>query len=391
MSKTVAGFIQLAAVVAFIVLSLIASKALEAQKKPPSTNTAAERVLVVDAVPLEKTNYRIEFDTTAVIEAYADIDVVPEVSGRIEYVSPAFYEGGEFKKGDILFQVVKKDFELEVDRLQGLVAAAQTTLKLEEARRDSAVAEWKQVHGLNKDVPPLVAREPQVKEALLGLIAAEAQYNNAILDLQRTTFTLPFDGRVLSSQISVGSYVSAGQSVGQVIDKARLEVKASLQKQELDWLITGSIDENGDVDPDAIMVEVETDGRIKRYKGCINRLASSFDTRTRLANVTFGVCGDLAHVLPGSFAKVFIKGPVIEQAYAVPISALQKGGYIWGVNGGNTLSHFKPDILHSDDERVVFKADDLVFSKVITSKLSGPADGMVVNVRKSDETLQGKP
>ena len=78
------------------------------------------------------------------------------------------------------------------------MAQAQTAYNLQQAEADAALQDWKQLRG-DQEVPDLVARKPQMAEALANLNAAKASLATARLNLDRATFELPFDGRVVSS------------------------------------------------------------------------------------------------------------------------------------------------------------------------------------------------
>src|SRR5690606_3237290 len=110
--------------------------------------------------------------------------IVPEVSGRVVFVHAAFFEGGQFAAGEVLFKIDPRDFELEVARREAEVARAQTVLELAEAESSAALGEWKQIHG-KRPAPDLVARKPQMAEAAATLKSARAQLEEAKLRLER--------------------------------------------------------------------------------------------------------------------------------------------------------------------------------------------------------------
>jgi len=171
------GFIQLVLVILFIVGSFTISKALEFAKPKVQKSKGGERSIFVTPEIVTKQDYQIEFKVTGSISSRSEISVVPEVSGRVTNVNKSFFAGGKFKRNEILFEIEKLDFELEVQRLQAEVAKARTNLEIEQAESAAAISEWRMLSG-DKPIPALVSRNPQMKEAKANLDAAYALLKN---------------------------------------------------------------------------------------------------------------------------------------------------------------------------------------------------------------------
>jgi RND family efflux transporter MFP subunit len=363
-----AGLFQLVLVLVFIIGSFTLSKLLEINYQPPGENANEGRVLVVESTAVTPQNYRIAFKTTGLVQARNEINVVPEVSGRVIAVHDGFFAGGTFGKGDVLFVIEPRDFELDVKRLEADVARAKTVLEIEMAESSAALAEWQQINA-DSPAPDLVARKPQMAEARANLQSAEAQLENAELKLQRTRFVLPFSGRVLSSEIAVGQYLMAGQRYGTVFDSASLEVRASLIDQQLQWLLDAT-------DP-IILIRATYLGKTRHYKGELKRAASSLDAGTRFATVYFGFLDKIEELLPGVFAEIAIEGSDLEGITLLPSSALQSQNIVWQVTSENTLVRWQPEIIYQDNEHIAVRGLNNP-AVVVTSRIAGATQGMRV-------------
>lgn len=368
------GLIQLALVIAFVAGSFLASAALETERAIPKESDTADRVLFVETETIEPGPYQISFKTTGLVDARARINVVPQVSGRIVAVNDQFFEGGEFEANEVLFEVEPLDFELELERLQSAVAQARTAYNIAEAETEAATREWKMLNP-NKKVPWLVARRPQKDEAWAALKAAKAQLKNAELDLQRTKYSLPHAGRVISSNIEVGQFVTSGQSYGEVFNPDAIEVRSTLEDQQLQWLFASQ-------NP-AVEIIASQQGLSKSYDGFLKRGISSLDPQTRFAPVSFGVKDEAATLLPGMFVDVKVQGPQLANITVVPASALQKEGVIWILDENNQLHAIEPDIAYADNDTVAVKnLGDT--PNIVVSRVSGATDGM--KARTVEET-----
>ncbi len=359
------GYIQLFFVVAFIVASFVISSLLETKRTPTGKNSASERKLFVETREIKPGPYSIAFETTGLIEARANVNIVPEVSGRVTSINDQFFEGGVFKAGRTLFQIEPRDMQLEVQQLKAKIAQAYTNYSLEKAESAAADEEWKQLNG-DMPMPNLVARKPQIAEALANIKAAEAALQKAQLDLRRTRFTLPFNGRVLSSNLEKGQYVAAGQSYGQAFDISALEVSASLEDKQLEWLLSV---QNPDISISATYLGVE-----KVYKGILKRSPASFDAKTRFATVRFGFGQVITDLLPGVFVTLKIQGPELQNIAVLSGQCLQKDGLVWAVDAEGKLRSLKPEIAYADGEQLAI-SNMTETMQIVTSRLSGATEG----------------
>ena len=106
--------------------------------------------------------------------------LVAQVAARITAVSPSFVAGGFFEKGDILISLDRSDYDLAVIQAKYQVAQAELTLKLEEQQAEIAREEWQRLN--DGDIPSLVARQPQLKQANAALAAAKATLDQTKLN-----------------------------------------------------------------------------------------------------------------------------------------------------------------------------------------------------------------
>lgn len=366
-SNVIFGIIQLIVVVILIVMSFVTSSMLKSEKPKPATNDNADRSIYVKTAIFSPSSHRVAINTTGTLEAKARIDIVPQTTGRVVYVNDKFFEGGSFDADETLFSIDKTDYELALQRALSDVQRSKTALKLEEAQSKSAISEWK-IFNKNKKIPDLVARNPQIAQSEAELNAAEANLQKAQLDLDRTEIKLPFAGKVIVNNIDEGSYVVAGQSVGQVYNLDSVEVKSSLPDSELKWLIN---EKNPQIN-----IEFSYLGEKKNVKGYLKRGATSFDAGTRFASLSFGI-ENYENLIIGTFAKISIKGTKLDNVVKLPPSAIQKQGIIWQVGADNRLQEITPEVVYTTDEYVIV-SNILDKAKIVTSTIDGAAVGMKI-------------
>ena len=130
----------------------------------------------------------------------------------------------KFDPVHVLLEIDPVDFQVALISARAQVASAQLNLDKEEALAEQARLDWKDL-GYKDEPSALVRREPQLKAARQGLLLAEAQEASALRNLERTTVTAPFDGRVLSRTTGVGQTIGAATPLGEIFATDYSEVR----------------------------------------------------------------------------------------------------------------------------------------------------------------------
>ncbi|WP_047047736.1 efflux RND transporter periplasmic adaptor subunit [Vibrio mexicanus] len=138
------------------------------------------------------------------IEALDSVDITSQVEGYIAHRT--FQEGGQVKKGDLLYVIDAAPYQAEVVRLTAHKAhlVAQHNLKTKEL--GAIDAEQEEPDARKKLVMDRLQAQVQAIGAQIKL--AEAELIKAKMRLSHTKIYAPFSGRIGSSNVSVGEFVS---------------------------------------------------------------------------------------------------------------------------------------------------------------------------------------
>lgn len=388
------GYLVAVAVIvgALGVAVLLVSLAPEPEtREPPSQTPYVDTALVVaGAGP-------IPVHGAGTVRPSAEVDIAPQVGGRVVWVDPGFVSGRPVDSGQTLFRLEEADYEYRVREAQAALAASQVALL--EAREDAAVARAEYERYAERrpdDAPPepnpLTLHEPQLKAAEAAVERERASLAQAELALSRTRVTAPFDGIVFDETLSVGQLVTAGQSVGRLY--ASDAVEAVIPLADTDVALVPRLWES-DLDRERVAARVFAKYGDETYAwlGYVDRADASLDAETRTVDVIVRVPEPFAAGVPvasargsdtsppllvGKFVEVAIEGLVPASYFRIRRAALQAGNEIWTVADDDTVRVVPVRILQRIDDDIYVTGELEDGQSAVIGGIRFATDGMAV-------------
>ena len=363
------GWVQIAIVAALVLLAVVYARSPGEPTAGAGAPFAAGRaetppplVRVVRPQP-SATVLRVRATGSVNVRNY--VSLTPQVGGRVVSLAPGLRAGGAFAAGEELLVIERRDFQLAYEQAQADVATAAADLQLRQAESDAAVANYALLQP-DTEVPPLVARAPQIAQAKARFAAAEARASIAALELERTAFALPFAGRVQTSTAEVGQVLSRGQSFGQVFALDAVEVVVPVPPDDLARL-AGAVGRSATVESGELELAAQ-----------VARVSPALDQRSRFATL-YLTFDDAAEALsPGTFVDVAVDGPAVPDTFVLPAAAEQVGGAVWTVADG-TLRRQQPTELARIDTGWLVAAFDAA-DGVVLGAVPGAREGLPVQL-----------
>ena len=205
MSKSKRRVLQLIIVVVFIGLGYYGMTELRSSKPQLKRRKPPPSAPVVRTMSIETKSQRVVIQGEGTAKPLKEINLVPQVGGKVIHVSPSVVNGGQFKKGDVLLRIDPIDYQLAVTLAEAKVIDSLSKLEVAEEEAEAAREEWRLIQDAtaksNEKPPPLVAREPQLAAAQARLKSDRADLRKAKLNLNRTTLKAPFNGRVSQENV----------------------------------------------------------------------------------------------------------------------------------------------------------------------------------------------
>lgn len=226
---------------------------------------------------VEAQTYAGELDrvVSGTVVPYREIRVAAEVNGNIVATSEVFEAGNMVKKGDLLLEIDRTDYDLMLKT--GNAEVAQASKMLEETKTEIAGAD----ENLKIAIRELALADKQLKrdqnlfnqgaivaseleqtertqlaadsaktarQNTLNMLQArvqrmqsalelsQAQLERTKLNLQKTKIYAPNDGVIVREMVQKGDFVRAGDQLVTIEDTSRSEVICNLTPTDLEWV-----------------------------------------------------------------------------------------------------------------------------------------------------------
>ncbi len=330
----------------------------------------------------------------------AEIDIVPQVGGKIVWVDSGFQSGGRVAAGQTIFRIEEVDYQYRVQEAEANLAASRVALLKEQEQASIARTQYELYSGRRGDeaapstANTLALREPQLNAARAAFDRDEARLADANLALSRTKVTAPFAGLVQEESVDVGQIVAAGQPVARIFATDAVEVIVPLSDSDAAlipglWSLAAG-DGNRGV---AVRVVARYGDGTYAWDGYVDRGEASLDKQTRTIDVIVRV-PDPIHsgsptdgtvpldgsppLLVGEFVEVEIAGLELDGYYKVPRASLRPGNEVWLVKDGGVVSIAPVQVLQRTNDEVYVTGTLASGQAVITGGIQFATEGMRV-------------
>jgi multidrug efflux system membrane fusion protein len=308
-------------------------------QRAAGSTPAAPPAVPVTVTTLVPHKLRVWSEFPGRLRAVDAAEIRPEVGGRITAVM--FQDGQAVKAGDVLFVIDPRPYEAAVARARANLASARTRAAFAEAEFKRAAA-LIGTHAIPKRLYDERANDRRVATAAVG--SAEAELEQARLDLEHSSVRAPISGRAGRVEITVGNSVQPGPNAPLLTTVvASTPIYADFEVDEQTYV--EGIREHA-VGRDAerrIPVELSLrDGDGRSYRGHVY----SFDNRIDAASGTIRARARFDNadgaLLPGMFVSVRLAEAVERSALLVPERAIgfdQNKAFVYVVGQGNRVAY----------------------------------------------------
>jgi len=312
--------------IAVLVLAGLVVGFRRGKKAPPSFERPPAAVTLAVATARDVPVYLDEIGKTVAREM---VTVSPQVTGRL--VGIQFTDGGDVKKGDLLFTIDQRPFQAQLDATLATLAQQKAELDLARTqyKRYADLVVTKAVSQAEYDIRKnaVAVDEAQVKQA-------EAAVETARLNLQYCTIHSPIDGRAGRRLVDIGNVVEANKTPLLTIQKIDpIYADFTVNQNEL-------TDVQDNMRRGTLKVEVRLqDEDDKPLPGQLTFLDNAVADATGTVQLRATVDNRDRRLWPGRLVKVRLVLSTLKSAVLVPAVAPQmsaKGSFVYVVKDDST-------------------------------------------------------
>lgn len=362
-----------------VVLALLAAAGLLAtspQLEPEAPAPIAPTVRVMIAEP---ESVQLLVHSQGTVEPRTESELIPEVAGRVAWMSPALVSGGVFEADEVLLRIEDEDYEAAVEQARASFAQAEA---------EAANARFEYQRRLSLQERNLVSQS-DIEAADRRLKVAEAAWDGAASglaraqrDLERTRIAAPFAGMVRSKSVDVGQFLARGTAVATLYATDAVEVRLPLADEQLAFLnlpLGMPVGFETDSAP-VVTLEAVFAGQALSWEGQVVRTEGEIDPRSRMVHVVARVEPDARPIPIGLFVEATIAGNRVDGIVTLPRAALRDGNRVLVVDADNRLWFREVLPLRFYGDQVLISGGLEAGERICLSPIQTVVEGMTVQI-----------
>lgn len=366
--------------IAFIIVPILLiggvlfSNFLAGQKELPPQRPKPVAKNFVKVRPVSYSKMPVEIEAFGRLNSLQQINLIPEVGGKLLRGQVALKEGAVFRRGQILIKVDDKEETLTLQSRKSnflsLLAGILPDLKIDFPESFDQWQMYFEAIDLDKPLPE-IPQESEIKVktylASKGILTDYYAVKSLEETLKRHTIYAPYTGTVQSVNLEVGSVVSPGAVIATIIRTDQLELKVPIQKQDIAYVSIGET------------VKVIQEETAKSWLGKIVRRAPFIDPNNQSLNVYIAVDNTYGDLYDGLYLKAAISGKYVEEGMLIERSVIRNKNEVFIIASDSLLQTKKINIAKvTENDAIIHGLDpgDLI----VVDAPSNASNNMVVEV-----------
>ena len=255
---------------------------------------------------------------TGFVEAQQEAKLTANVSGKI--TSKNFNGGDWVEAGQVLFTIDQRTYKANVLNAQAGLAAARTEYNRLNADAERYAKLFEQ-NAVSKQQYDLAVAQRDSAKAQVA--AQEAILENAQINMGDTEVKAPFSGKISTSDLSVGNFVAAGQTVLATMSNTNpVRIKFSMSENEYLRLSKAHSDSGAKALEDLKLIL--SDGSVYTGAGTVDQVDREIGSGTGALTLKARFSNDNNILMPGMFARLQANAGTIKNAMLIPQRAVKE-------------------------------------------------------------------
>jgi multidrug efflux system membrane fusion protein len=340
----------------------------------------------VDVRPIVKIESAVAQDYQIMISSYGEVKplestmLAAQVSGEVVNWDPNFVAGGLVRRGDILFQIEKDNYQAALLQAESELSLAQAQLIEEKARANVALQETKNMPA--SKVTELYLRKPQLLSAQAKVKSAQAGLKIAERNLDNCDIRAPYDALVVARDFGLGQYLNQGAQVAEIYNVETAEIIFPIAGFDNAFLPEALAGKSATVSSKGVNAIVR--------EGFISRDLGIIDNATRMSQLVvrvedpYSLQTDTPRLKFGTYVEVSFVGQTLKNIYRLP-QELVTNRIVWVVDSEQKLKSHKVEVLREDGAFFMVSSGLSDEDRLVLTVPEYPQDGMLVKIAGTDD------
>jgi len=259
-------------------------------KKKETASSQKSRPLSVFGYVLQPDTLNIELTATATVLANEEVELHPEVSGKVTKIN--FSEGEFVPAGKLLVKINDQDLQAELERAHYIEELAKT----DENRKRQLL----EARGISREEYEIALNKLNTTQAEIRLIEAQ---------IAKTEITAPFSGRIGLRNISEGAYVSPATVVTPLQQTMPVKIEFSVPQKYISLVNPGT-------------EVICSDDKGRTFIAFVYATDAKVDEGMRSIRVRARYANEGNRLVPGMFLEAKIVSEARKDALVIPAEAL---------------------------------------------------------------------
>jgi RND family efflux transporter MFP subunit len=292
-------------------------------------------------------------------------------------------EKARFENDKNALQHDKKLLELAQQEYQRALSLERNKLSTQASIDTANQAVLKQRLALEARELAVADHTPRLAQLQARRAKAQALRDLVKLDIERSKITAPYDGKITAVKVAQGDRARAGNTLIELYDYNALEVKAQIPHQylnDIQQMIAQSSAETSNSTAYAVFNDREVNLSLDRLAGEISQGSGGQDC-------FFTIAAEAKNLPLGKTLEIKLSLPAVEDAIALPRSAVYGSNRIYRYEDGRMVSHTIERLgeYHDGDQNLLLiRAPRLQQGqRIITTQLPNAIDGLKVKIQQA--------
>jgi RND family efflux transporter MFP subunit len=337
---------------------------------------------IVQTLSLELSKTPVQLKLLGRVETVRSLSIQPRVSGGLVYVNELIRKGSRFAKGDLLYKIDERDYEIEKSKVEASISQLEADLILEKGRVRLAKREL-ELSGLSSKISEeemqLTLRKPQMAILEAKIRVEQAQLEKANLQISRCEVRAPFAILISEHNAELGQQVSQQSVLARAAGTDSFRVSLKVPARELSLLPEDMRNSRAKISlSGSYKTKSEWEAQFERY-------LPGVEAKGMMTQLLYLVKNPLDHsvskrLLAGSFVEANILGNELSGGYLINSEYLHEG---------DTLCLLKENKLKIQEVEVLWRGKSQVYvtsevlqvgDQLILTTITGPVNGMPLRV-----------